>query len=265
MEPLNYCRQLLQSYDTEDKKYSDYDKNITLGLTDSVKFILPMNGVIFEDPSYVNVDERISLPFKSMVLEYPSNIKPESNDLVYTTKNILLVGEDDSYIYIKSFFYCHSINLDPGWCVYPTIKIPRDFPLDRSNPKEVRFKLTSTNDPLFEYIKLDPAEYTRDINTVISLINALSCSNVSTEVITPRKQPKASSGKRRFDDYHILVINASKKGGRSSGGSGSHSSPREHLRRGHIRRLETKSIWVNSSVVNAGVGKPVHKDYMVKA
>jgi hypothetical protein len=34
-----------------------------------------------------------------------------------------------------------------------------------------------------------------------------------------------------------------------------HRSPREHLRRGHIRIYQSgRRIWVNSTLVNAGVG-----------
>jgi hypothetical protein len=45
--------------------------------------------------------------------------------------------------------------------------------------------------------------------------------------------------------------------------SGTHASPRLHLRRGHIRRLdESRTVWVQSCVVGAEPGA-VLKDYRV--
>jgi len=67
-----------------------------------------------------------------------------------------------------------------------------------------------------------------------------------------------------FDDYHILTIESPKAAASDGGHGGSHRSPREHLRRGHIRRLEDgRKLWINATVVNAGVGGKVSKDYRI--
>jgi hypothetical protein len=68
----------------------------------------------------------------------------------------------------------------------------------------------------------------------------------------------AKRGALPFDEYRVLVVNAPGKEGAAqehSAGAMTHRSPREHLRRGHIRIYQSgRRIWVNSTLVNAGVG-----------
>jgi hypothetical protein len=97
------------------------------------------------------------------------------------------------------------------------------------------------------------------------MLNALACSNVHIERSEPKKSSKKIKSALPFDTYHILTIDVP---GNSGGGmaTGSHRSPREHLRRGHIRRLgDGRRIWVNATVVAAGRGAGVvTKDYAIR-
>lgn len=106
-----------------------------------------------------------------------------------------------------------------------------------------------------------------EISVAYNFLAALNCSNVGHQKIpaSPKLNAKrVRSGKPPLFDYHVLdieVAQLARSGSASQGGS--HSSPRTHLRRGHIRRLESKSIWINATVVNPGQSQVLNKDYRV--
>ena len=101
---------------------------------------------------------------------------------------------------------------------------------------------------------------------VAGLMVALSCSNVSLAGTPPPlklNQKRLKSGKIPFDGYKEIVINTKPHlVGQSREKVNGRTMP-EHLRRGHIRRYESKKIWINSLVVNAGSGA-VPKAYQVR-
>ncbi len=70
-----------------------------------------------------------------------------------------------------------------------------------------------------------------------------------------------------FDEYHVLTVaipSAKASVNNQAESIGDRHSPREHLRRGHIRRLQdSRKIWVNAAIINAGVGTKIHKNYAV--
>ena len=107
-----------------------------------------------------------------------------------------------------------------------------------------------------------------ECQAVLSLIEALSCSNVKATPLPTRQKLNKSAVKRGalpFDEYHILTLDGYTKTTDNSKTFGDRRSPREHLRRGHIRRLENKKIWINSMVVNAGNHGKIHKSYELEA
>ncbi len=110
---------------------------------------------------------------------------------------------------------------------------------------------------------------------VFELCEALSCSNVTTEIVQRATNPKSKRTKKNklpLFEVKTLVIDTQYKAGSdgSGGGGGKHSSPRQHLRRGHIRFLQSdrfknkqgQKIWVNSTVV--GSEGRIDKAYEVK-
>jgi hypothetical protein len=103
----------------------------------------------------------------------------------------------------------------------------------------------------------------------MSLIEALACSNVSTDTITaPVKlnRKRAASGKIPFFDYRVLTIHAGARPERGHPGDGTHASPRLHLRRGHIRRLASgKTTFVRPHFVGDPERGEIAKDYRVTA
>ena len=102
----------------------------------------------------------------------------------------------------------------------------------------------------------------------VSFVCALSCGNTVIEdsSIQPSKiknSIRKSKGKLPFFTHKILTIDTQSSTKNQSTKSGSHNSPRVHLRRGHIRRLPNKNVWVNSCVVGDKSKGMVSKDYLV--
>lgn len=104
---------------------------------------------------------------------------------------------------------------------------------------------------------------------VLELCEALSCSNVDSEVIEPvdakANEKRVRKGKLPLYETRRLVIKVplSSSGGKA-GMSVDRNAPREHLRRGHIRRLQDeRKIWVQSCVVGHKELGVIHKSYSV--
>ena len=105
-----------------------------------------------------------------------------------------------------------------------------------------------------------------EVRIVLELLEALSCKNV---VIDNAKIPKigergAANKNLPFYETKCLTIKTTQKQGLGTG-TGTHQSPRQHLRRGHIRRLESGNIWVNACVVGNSEKGVIKKSYNVAA
>lgn len=94
----------------------------------------------------------------------------------------------------------------------------------------------------------------------------INCANVTTPTIEPSaklNRKRQERGDTPFFEYRVLQVAQFR--GKGEGGSGTHASPRTHLRSGHIRRLENKTVWVSGTLVNAGSERGVvQKDYAVR-
>ncbi|KWZ39857.1 hypothetical protein WS72_18480 [Burkholderia savannae] len=76
-----------------------------------------------------------------------------------------------------------------------------------------------------------------------------------------RKRERA--GRTPFFEYRVLAVETPRQSGDSRGST--HASPKTHLRTGHIRRLENKTVWISSTIANAGSERGVvAKDYAVR-
>lgn len=133
---------------------------------------------------------------------------------------------------------------------------------------EAAIDLELSNTP--EYIAATVETDNRDESVAImSLIEVLSCNNVSTETIAaPRalNKKRIAKGKPPLYEYKILTLDpGAERHVEQNSSKGTHASPRVHLRRGHIRRLPNKNIWVNATVVGNRKQGMVVKDYAVKS
>lgn len=108
-----------------------------------------------------------------------------------------------------------------------------------------------------------------EISVAYNFLAALNCSNVGHQKLPASAKLNAKrvrNGRMPLFDYHVLdieVISGSRPESKPGMG-GAHSSPRTHLRRGHIRRLESRSIWINATVVNPGHSPMLNKDYRIR-
>lgn len=95
-----------------------------------------------------------------------------------------------------------------------------------------------------------------EMRTAYEFLAAINCSNVGTQEVPPPRllnERRKRKGRELFDAYKILDLSSTPGGGEA--GTGSHATPRTHLRRGHIRQLGErygyKVLWINATVVNA--------------
>ena len=266
MNPTNYCRQMVREFNEiladpsakNPNSPADMDHCIDLANL-SRKFILPEGGLLFDDQELRALDEdgTLSLPFPAIALEFPTPGKMGS-------KTIVFARERDETIETMRATCIDGM----GWLVLNHSRdgggILRTGYLDRTAIPNGMPTIKLRSNDVGETAVDEPIG---DIYVLMSLLNALQCSNVHIEERKPRKAGKNPKGALPFDTYHVLTIDIGKIGNRTSGdGGGAHRSPREHLRRGHIRRLaDSRRIWVNATVVGAGKDRGVvTKDYRLK-
>lgn len=98
----------------------------------------------------------------------------------------------------------------------------------------------------------------------MELICALACKNVKQESVdAPHKLNKAREkrGKPPLPGYHYLTLDPEEAGARGPS-TGSHASPRLHIRRGHVRLVRgERPVWVRQHMVGAPGTGFVKKDY----
>lgn len=275
-------------------------------IKDCVHFALPDGGLIFDDRKKGITKERIRLPFKNITVEYYTpevEYDKEDPSSLPVTKHLLLASEmtteemkelfqsedwsifseDDIWIHIFIAGYTPALGLwvacPLGWAM-PSLwdaNINNDdknialhingyglhlMPKEREYLEETYGKDTAREDLL--------KDISSEVNALLELCEALSCSNVKHEIIQtfhPNiNQRRIKDGKTPFYETRTLWIDVpgvSKDSGDPQGGT--HRSPRQHLRRGHIRRLPTgKKVWVNSAVVGSKENGVIKKDYAIK-
>lgn len=300
MKPLNYLRQATDElrstwipyYATVAPETSKICSEMLDSCKSAVKFVLPQGGRILKDKlKGLEGLDVIRLPFPEIVIEYACS--KDSDGLVerlvgkdnsYSApKRIVFAWENDGKIYVHSIFQGVSNSGSKVWTMLPAIgvvwpgKPSIQFDLDcETNPEEDIGFLSVSIIPAGELYdtaygggvgtighQRAYADITDEMNAVLELVEALSCSNVTHESLPIQKQNKSAAkrGALSFDEYRVLVVKVQGSNSRQSNG-GTHGAPREHLRRGHIRILATgKRIWINSCVVNAGIGGRIDKSY----
>jgi len=112
-----------------------------------------------------------------------------------------------------------------------------------------------------------------EVATVLSLCEALACSNVHAEPMEGSLSPnenrkRIASGQLPLYETKVLVVSTPVQIHKKGEPQGTHASPREHLRRGHIRVLRRgepleERIWVQQCIVNPGGPGRVDKTYSV--
>ena len=109
-----------------------------------------------------------------------------------------------------------------------------------------------------------------EVTAVLALCEALTCTNVGTEIIQKVSDKKnihrIRDNKLPIYETRVLTIDAPINVAiKTNTSNGKHRSPRHHLRRGHIRVLKSKKrIWVNSCSVGAKNTSIIDKEYKLR-
>lgn len=282
MEHLNYCRQMTKGFQESFSKLqkisinAGFDeeqvKEVRLSMEKAIelsgrstKFFLPKGGVLLDDSELKALDEskELSLPFEFVAIEFEANINQfvielDSMPKFSSKKRIIFARHVDENIVCTPVFCAESTG---RWATFYDFAIPRAHSLGDSENGRRSVTILAKNPA-----GPDKDSISHDANIVMCFINALACSNVKIERSNPKKSGKVKSA-LPFDTYHVLTVDVGNRGEDTQyAGTGTHRSPREHLRRGHIRRLsDGRRIWVNAAVIGAGKGSGViTKDYVIK-
>ena len=259
MQPKNYARQarVQLGQDGQIKTAADdgalallmnHDERYRAGaigeeIGQAVKFMMPDGGRILGDRGLRAISgESVRLPFEKMTIEWDAGGK----SFLMLAREVQCSSADraDEEVLVDAECLCFSREGSGApWLAKFSL-----LPLD----PETREYFYERDDELF-WVLFD-------------LLNALACSNVRAERLPARKPAKRAKGALPFDSYHYLTVDAP---GRPSGQGAAiddRRSPREHIRRGHIRRLaDGRAIWINATMVNAGIGSRVDKSYVMRA
>jgi hypothetical protein len=259
LEHLNYCRQIRKQFG-EMLRIPSMKGEPAQGVRHlidlceaSQKFSLPPGGVFLMDPELRAIDDStpMQLPYQFIALEY-------SVPGVYPSKRVLFVREVDGYMEGDCVAWLDHAGV---WANSGSFEIPVVNYLDRAN------KNIDGGPSILMYQEAPEGEECRGREPLVLLhfLNALACSNVSVERSDPKNSGRKIKSALPFDTYHVLTIDVPGRPGERTGAGGDHRSPREHLRRGHIRRLaDGRRVWVNATVVSAGSGGAVKKDYALR-
>lgn len=130
-----------------------------------------------------------------------------------------------------------------------------------------RFDPKSGSQELIPFEECDEEERKncQSIMTTAALIEIFSCCNVATVEHQPPKfinAKRITKGKVPFFAYRTLHITGDTT--EKTDPTGTHASPRLHLRRGHIRKLpDGRRIWVRATLVGDKSKGLISKDYVV--
>jgi hypothetical protein len=252
-EHLNFCRQL-QKYLLEGEPASEEAAALVATVVPAIqqaeKFLLPVGGITLPDDEFRALSGTIRLPHPTIAMEYVDR----------GFRYVVLAMEDDDKI-ILMLFRSALQSERRRWTLFSSAEI--------SNSCD---RLLRWRDGQFEVGCLvgkggGEHGWFNPVKVTLSLLNALSCSNVRVERSEPKQGRRRVKASLPFDAYHVLVLESRDPSTAAGGGwSGAdRRSPREHLRRGHIRHLASGArIWVNATVVAPSAAGAVHKDYQVE-
>jgi hypothetical protein len=293
MKPLNYLRQAKTQFAKENySRLPETDqivmKSILATADRAVKFTLPNGGRLFET-EFTHIPDELRLPFPSILLEYSMDgfgggpaERVYGEDSVYCPKRICIATENEDMIQVNAI-NCIVANGKTSWGISPyTVFITRlkegervlrpDYAPNSKTIEGLGMQIVAaqylrgvglSEREIIEAGMIDTADET---NAVLAFMEIMNCSNVETETL-PKPAMNKSAARRGvlpFDSYRILTIKNRHATGDGHGHASVITQRREHLRRGHIRNHPTAGrIWVNSCVVNAGVGGKIYKDYVV--
>lgn len=254
--------------------------SIVLAVESGHKFVLPDYGEILGaevTPSIVETARDSRLPFGSVVLEFCAPARGTLEEGRVAVERRLVVCTEILDAPERAFsggFMAWPIPYVGGRWIPPTFGVGFYYTQHRTDDQalaiapfgehgeRVTRELVEEGRSVEDFVF---REYVTEIRTVCQFLAALSCTNVTAEILRPNREARAARPGSTLFDYHILMVDPSKERNPSEDRGGTHASPRTHLRRGHIRRLAWgPRVWVNSCVVNPTALGTVDKDYRLK-
>ena len=271
----NYSAEATQDLRTQCRGlFPAHTKSRLLALADHIecshKFALPDGGLLFEETTD-GMARELMLPYDSIVLEFSHNDSHGEGKRFADAMLAVIYRADDSDVHIGTLGrFRHLADGSGVWIPHPysysvfrvnDVLAVECVPCDRI-PELGFFPENLSRDEIW---KNGAGTVGVGLEAAVQMCAALSCSNVTTEIVRPNREARAARPASTLFDYHVLMIAPGKGSERGEDLGGSHASPRTHLRRGHIRRHPTAGrIWVNSCVVNPMAIGTVNKDYRVK-
>lgn len=249
------------------KKHIENTRGICNQIQSAVKFKVPACAQLLsadEAPleELKNFVEFANLPFDSICIEMEAFALGRNQEYPC----VVLARQDEEYIYIDVL-----IKVEGEWSLMAN-EVSAELISGQINKVTregymVGFNLTESN--ASRHGDIEHWMHDVPVRAVANLLCTLSCSNTHIED-SPEKPSKVKNDLRRqkkklpFFEFKILTLESGKNSSQESGGgSGTHNSPRVHLRRGHIRRLPTKNVWVNACVVGDKTKGVIDKEYLV--
>ncbi len=240
----------------------EFAKSLSEIIRDSIHFVIPDDGEIFDDELKGLEGKRIELPYESMSIEFYLSGKWSRGE---TGKAIVVATDDGDGIIV---FAASASSGTEVWI--PTayaMRVPKNINMTgKRSDHMTRSRVVCPG--LLEEVGSDESHnHIGSFELCLEeLIEALSCKNISTanhQEVSVVNGKRIKEGKLPFYETKMLVIDTRASSAGKAGNGGSHASPRQHLRRGHIRRLPNGNIWVNSCVVGDPTKGSINKHYSV--
>lgn len=240
------------------------------------KFVLPDSGMLLGNKVTLQMIGLSRLPFPQIVIEFPvlnqsDTLAPDDASKFRSSKRIVVCYEYSNHG--KDGFIAWAVSYDNANDAWAPMSFGF-FVAYRNEDEDPYVRVVSFGVLPEKVLEAYPDAATRqaellranqaEMRAVFQLCAALSCTNVTTDVIRPNREARAARPASTLFDYHVLMIRPGAEHATSEDKGGTHASPRTHLRRGHIRRLAWgPRVWVNSCVVNPSAIGTVNKDYRV--
>lgn len=236
------------------------------------RFLLPSTGLMqVQKIQDYRLNNPLHLPYPSLVIEIVTNEYGEKMILIANEFQRTFppsgssIGKNISSSTILVVTAVSDVGPHPSWALGPVMTCLPAGESDGDYPYVMMSLSTLTGTPVVasEMSTIQRATSHQAGSIIWEFLAALQCTNIETTILPASvalNKKRITNGKSPFSDYHILTIRPSRTERRER--TGTHASPRQHLRRGHIRRLdETRTVWVNQCIVGSMAHGVVDKDY----
>lgn len=261
----------------------DFKNIVNFRLPKNLEKISDMFAGISNEEIISNFIPNAKLPFPQIAIELEYDLKMSSEnadgsgyyelkDIVILAKNTTINGEDFIEFAVNYGVEIYALN---GKKKGKTFKAFDALIRFSTNPKKIDEDwitfILGDEFGFDEQTENSAKEFTMlGLSPLLFLLASLSCHNVEVQKDYPPSnvdnQKRIKKNLSPYKQLHYIVVKPTVKKGESNAAKGSHKPRSTHVRRGHIRRYEEKgiSIWIESTIINGGVGQVKAKDYILR-